>query len=357
MGETAHGFGPDREEEPGLATLGGADTGSAQTYAQELGPGVRPFPGGSLATAALRNFVAVDPASVRLLDEIGHVATAATTILLRGETGTGKNSVAALMHYLGPRPEEPLLGLKCSSLPREIIETELFGYEHGAVGGADGAKWGRLELAGAGTLVLDEIAALPMPVQARLLRAIEEKRCERPGGASTVRVRARIVALTSVDLAHAVARRTFREDLYYRLNVVPLQVPPLRDRRADIAPLAEFFLARAAVLYRRRHLRFQPAALQALKNYGYPGNVEELRILVERAAVCARGVEITVDDLPAHVQGVGPGYDVRMSLEDIERRHISAVLEHTRGKKTVAAGILGISRKTLLEKRKRYRLP
>ncbi len=313
--------------------------------------------GSAAAQVVLASFVAVDPVSVALLAQVQRIAASASTVLLRGESGTGKDLLASLIHYLGPRPEEPLVKIDCASLPHELVESELFGYERGAFTGAHQMKRGRLELAGEGTLVLDEIAALTMPMQAKLLRVIEERRFERLGGTRTIAVHARIVALTNVDLEHAVARRTFREDLYYRLNVIPIQVPPLRDHPADIRPLAERFLARLVEVHRKPQMTLDPAALAALERYSFPGNVRELRNLVERVVVCGAGPVISRRDLPAFLaEPAPPPAPGKMSLEALERAHIADVLDYTRGKKTMAARILGISRKTLLEKRKRYGL-
>ena len=275
-------------------------------------------------------------------------------MLVRGESGTGKSLLASVLHYLGPHADAPLVKIDCASLPRQLLEPELFGIE--AKGGPGGArpKVGRLEMAGPGTIVIGEVAALTMPMQAKLLRVIDEKRFERVGGLRSIQVSARIVALTSVDLEHAVVRRTFREDLYYRLNVIPVVVPALRDRPGDIGPMAEFFLARLGEVHRKPRLGFAPAAMAALEHYTYPGNVRELRNIVERAIVRAAPPEVLPQDLPGHVRHAAPA--LKPSLEDVEHAYIAEVLEFTQGKKTLAAQILGISRKTLLEKRKRYGL-
>ncbi len=307
------------------------------------------------AGAILQSWIAADPASLDLLREIRGIALSSSTVLMRGESGTGKDLLASVLHYLGPHPEAPLFRINCAELPRALREAELFGYENGVFPGVP-AKIGCLELAGRGTIVLDEVAALSMPVQAKLLRVIDEKRCERIGGVHPVSIEARIVALSSIDLEHALARRTFREDLYYRLNVVPIAVPALRDRPADIRPLAEYFLSRLAELHRKPRLAFAPAALAALETYSYPGNVRELRTLVERAVISATPPEILLQDLPPHVRNAALVPGVAMSLELVERAHIAQVLQLTGGKKTMAAHVLGISRKTLLEKRKRYGL-
>ncbi len=305
-------------------------------------------------SAILQSWVAADPASLRLAHDIRGIAASASTVLVRGETGTGKNLLACVLHYLGPHAEGPLIKVDCGGLPRELLESELFGAE---TGGGARAKIGCLELAARGTIVLNEVAALSMPMQAKLLRVIDEKRFERSGGVRSVESSAGIIALTAVDLEHAVSRRTFREDLYYRLNVIPVVLLPLRERRGDIRPLAEYFLARLVEMHRKPHLSFAPAALTALENYSYPGNVRELRSIVEGAVVTATAPEILLQDLPAHVRTAVPHLvERKFSLEEMERAHIAEVLDFTGGKKTRAAQILGISRKTLLEKRKRYGL-
>jgi two-component system response regulator AtoC len=310
------------------------------------------------AQTILSMWVAADPASLKLLEQVRRIAASASTVLLRGESGVGKDLLAQLLHYLGPNPDEPLVKIDCASLPVELLESELFGYERGAFTGATQAKHGRLETAGAGTLVLDEVASLSMPMQAKLLRVLEEKRFERLGGTRTLTVNARVVALTNVDLERAVSRRSFREDLYFRLNVVPIIVPPLRERPGDIRPLAERFLRQMAEVHRRPQMTLAPAALAALQAYTYPGNVRELRNLIERAVVNGAAPELLLQDLPSQLRECAPGAQQKqkISLEELERAYIAEVLDYTRGKKTMAANILGISRKTLLEKRKRYGL-
>jgi len=299
----------------------------------------------------LSSWIAADPLSLELLEKAQRVAASTSTVLVRGESGVGKELLASLIHYLGPGRDEPLVKIDCASLPRELMESELFGYERGAFTGATQTKRGRLELAGAGTLVLDEIAALTPAMQAKLLRVLEEKRFERLGGNRPNALAARIIALTNADLEQAVAEGAFRQDLFYRLNVIPLAVPPLRNRRGDIAPLIGHFLPRLAELHRRSTPQVSPAALALLEAYDYPGNVRELRNLLERVLVQAQGPEIHPADLP-QLRANRP----KMTLEELERAYIAEVLDATRGKKGKAAEILGISRKTLLEKRKRYGL-
>ena len=303
------------------------------------------------AQQILSSWIAADPLSLELLEKAQRVAASASTVLIRGESGVGKELLASLIHYLAAGRDEPLVKIDCASLPRELMESELFGYERGAFTGATQAKRGRLELAGAGTLVLDEIAALTSAMQAKLLRVLEERRFERLGGNRPVTLAARIIALTNSDLEQAVAAGAFRQDLFYRLNVIPLLVPPLRQRRGDIRPLIGHFIPRLAELHRRSAPQVSPAALALLEAYDYPGNVRELRNLLERALVQSQSPEIGPADLP-QLRSSSP----TMTLEERERAYIAEVLDATRGKKGRAAEILGISRKTLLEKRKRYGL-
>jgi len=303
--------------------------------------------------AIARSWVAADPASLRLIQEARSIARTASAVLIHGEHGTGKDLLAWILHALGPRGNRPLVRIDCASLPAEVIESELFGYEHGVVP----INPGRLELASGGTLVLDEVAALSVPAQARLLRLIEDRRLESGGNGHGIGIDTRIIALTTSNLDQAVARRSFREDLYYRLNVIPMSIPPLRERLSDILPLTSAFLSRFAEMHRRPRLQLNPMALAALESYSFPGNVRELHNLLEHAAESATGAEIRLADLPPQVRdGFSGAARNKMSLDDLERAYISEVLAHTRGKKTMAAKILGISRKTLLEKRKRYGL-
>jgi len=309
---------------------------------------------GTGETPALAAFVAVDPISQSLLQQVRRIATSDSTVLLQGESGTGKDLLASLIHYLGPHPEEPLVKIDCAGIPFELLESELFGFERGAFTGARESKRGRMELAGQGTLVLDEIAALGLSMQSKLLRVLEERVFYRLGGSRPLRVNARIIAITNLPLQDAVTRGAFREDLYFRLNVLPLTVPPLRQRRADVRPLALHLLAKLAQAH-RRSAELAADALQALEQYDFPGNVRELRNVLERALVNAPGPSIRAEDLPVHVR-TSSAVARKPTLEELEKNYIAEVLDYTRGRKSKAAEILGISRKTLLEKRRRYGL-
>jgi DNA-binding NtrC family response regulator len=310
-------------------------------------------------TSAKIQWIAVDPGSHRVLELAEKVADAATTVLITGESGTGKDQLARWIHERGARHDAPLLKIDCASLPSELIESELFGHERGAFTGAVARKLGRLEMAQAGTIVLDEVAALAPGMQAKLLRVLEERKFERLGGNETLDMDARLMALTNTDLSKAVAAGRFREDLFFRLNVLAIVVPPLRDRKADIPALAEHFLARLGPVHGHADIAFDAATLKILEAYGWPGNVRELKNAVEHALVFAKKSQLGPEDFPEIVSAgkTGRGGAGRLrSLEDIEREAIKETLEVTHYKIGKAAEILGISRKTLLEKRKRYGL-
>ncbi|MEW5977147.1 MAG: sigma-54 dependent transcriptional regulator [Acidobacteriota bacterium] len=303
------------------------------------------------------HWIAVDPASRGILQTCLKVKDTSATLLIQGESGTGKDLLAGILHHSSSRRDEPFLKIDASSLPAELMESELFGYEKGAFTGAYRRKEGKLEFAGQGTLVLDGLAELPLDTQAKLLRVIEEKSFERLGGRETVQLKARIVALAAEDLKEAVRVRRFREDLYFRLSVVPLVIPPLRDRRADIQPLVEHFIQSKRTAA-GQPLKLSEDALRRLMAYHYPGNVRELKNLIDRAAALAETDFLEARHFPAALLSGDPSelFAGNPSLEEIERRYIALILESTHGRKGKAAAILGISRKTLLEKRKRYGL-
>jgi len=302
-------------------------------------------------------WIATAESSLHVLDIAGKVADSATTILITGESGTGKDQLARWIHEQGQRRAAPFLKIDCASLPAELVESELFGHERGAFTGAVDRKPGRLEMAQSGTIVLDEVAALAPGIQAKLLRVLEERRFERLGGTETVRMDARLMALTNTDLDKAVKSGRFREDLLFRLNVVAIAVPPLRERRADIPQLASHFLARLGPVHGKVDAALDPAALRLLESYAWPGNVRELKNAVERALVFAKQPLLGVDDFPEILRTTleTRGHEGPLrSLEDLERDAIKATLEATHYKIGRAAQILGISRKTLLEKRKKF---
>jgi DNA-binding NtrC family response regulator len=304
------------------------------------------------------SWIAHDPASLGVLELARKVADTSTTVLITGESGTGKDHLARLVHELSPRRDAPFLKIDCASLPQELVESELFGHERGAFTGAVERKMGRLELAGDGTIVLDEVAALTPGTQSKLLRVLEERRFERLGGTETLRIDARLIALTNTDLAQAVSTGRFREDLYFRLNVLTIIVPPLRERPQDILPLAGHLLRRLAPVHGQSGAALSAEAQRLLLAYPWPGNVRELKNAIERALVFSNNATLGPQDFPEHLRAADSGgVAARLrSLEEMEREVIRATLEATRYKITKTAEILGISRKTLLDKRKKYGL-
>jgi DNA-binding NtrC family response regulator len=304
-------------------------------------------------------FIAVDAASQRLLGLAEKVAPAPTTLLITGESGSGKDHFARLIHELSPRRDAPFLKIDCTSLPPNLMESELFGHERGAFTGAVERKLGRLELGGKGTIVLDEIAAFSPEAQGKLLRVLQERTFERLGGTDSLKIEARLIALTSTDLRAAVTAGLFREDLFFRLSVLPIVVPSLRERPADILPAAEHFLSSLAPLHRKPAVQISEAVARLLPAYPWPGNFRELRNAVERALVFANSERLQPDDFPENIRAAAGNAAFLAglrSLEDLEREAISRTLEATRYHITQSAEILGISRKTLLEKRKKYGL-
>jgi DNA-binding NtrC family response regulator len=278
-----------------------------------------------------------------------------TTVLIEGESGTGKDALAQWLHFNSSRREGPYIKIDFSSLPEDLVESELFGYERGAFTGAVSSKVGKLDLAQSGTVVLDEISSVDLSVQAKLLNVVEAKQFYRLGGTKSIDLDARIVALSSVPLAKAVERQIFRQDLFFRLNLITIRVPPIRERRDEIFPIAEFLLTQIGRKY-KTNPKLDPSCRAIFEQYDFPGNIRELRNALERATLMSSSGEITPEALPSSWLTSRLTHTKMPSLEEIERNYISEVLRQTHGKKVKAAKILGISRKTLLEKRKKYGL-
>lgn len=288
--------------------------------------------------------------AVRLAER---VAETDANVLITGESGVGKDALAFYIHTKSSRAAHSFVKIDCATLPSTLLEAELFGYERGAFTGAGEEKPGRLEAAHRGSLVLDEIAHLSLESQAKLLRVIETREFERLGGRRTIKVDARLVALTNVDLADAVKRQIFREDLYYRLNVVHVVVPSLRERSEDLPALAQSFVGTYAAKHGRPAKDLSPTALGLLGQYDFPGNVRELANTIERAVIVSTGKQIKVDDLPQSIRvavSVRQKRDQPPALAEVEAEYVKQVLEGAKGNKTEAARILGISRKNLYEK-------
>jgi two-component system, NtrC family, response regulator AlgB len=283
-------------------------------------------------------------------------ASSDATILLTGESGTGKNVLARQIHEWSSRRDRPFVVVNCTTLSEHLLESELFGHMQGSFTGAIKDKPGRLEAANGGTVFLDEIAELSPALQSKLLRFLQDQRFERVGGEQTINVDARIIAATNRNLTQEIAARRFRSDLYYRLNVISLRMPALRERPADILPLAEIFLAEAAARNRRIGLQFSEEAGKALAAYSWPGNIRELRNAVERAVVLSRGATLRKEDLPDILfQPASLNGDLHSTLEQIEQEHIRRVLALAPTLED-AAVTLGICIATLWRKRKRYHL-
>jgi two-component system response regulator AtoC len=334
--------------------------------------------GQDVARYALDRVIAKSPVTRSFLAQVQElIKNDRVTVLLQGETGTGKQYMGRVIHYNSPRAGRPCVEVDCPSIPRDLFESELFGHEKGSFTGATGRKCGLIEMAEGGTVFFDEIADLPLPLQAKLLRVLEERTIRRVGSAATIPIDVRVMAATNRNLKEAVARGEFREDLYFRLNVVTLTVPPLRERREDIIPLAEQFLNRSALALKKPVRTLGESAQVLLRGYHLPGNVRELSNLIERAVLFCAGTTLEAANFPIDVQAAGSmpvaaspdassaeadgsdSGDVHISfrvgaqsLADLEDRIIEAVLARSGGNKTLAAKQLGVTRWMLDRRRK-----
>jgi formate hydrogenlyase transcriptional activator len=299
----------------------------------------------------LGTMVGGSPAFEHVLSLVKAVAPTNTAVLLLGETGTGKELLARAVHDLGPRRNKPFIRVNCAALPAGLVESELFGHERGAFTGADQRRAGRFELADGGTLFLDEIGEMPLETQAKLLRVLQDGMVDRVGGTHSVAVDVRLVAATNADLAAAVKNGTFRADLFYRLHVFPIVIPPLRKRREDVPLLAEHFLGQARIKFKRPHLKLDVASLERLMQYEWPGNVRELHSFIERAAILAQSDVIEIDERLLPTTGrIDPAGESPANLHDLERTHIVRILEKTQWRiygPQGAARQLGLNPETL----------
>jgi Nif-specific regulatory protein len=286
----------------------------------------------------------------RVYNTIRKVAPSDITILIQGETGTGKELVARAIHSQSPRTNKPFIAVNCAAIPKELIESELFGHEKGAFTGATSARQGKFEIANGGSVLLDEIGDMSLDLQSKVLRTLEEKEIQRVGGSKNIKVDVRVIAATHKDLGKAVKEGEFREDLYYRLNVVLLKLPPLQERKEDIIQLAEYFMSGKAK-------KISPKAKQLLLAYGWPGNIRELKNCLERAVVLGDGEVIQPEDLPINVrQGRKVIPSPLESLDQMEEEHIIRILRSANWNKSIAAKILGITRQTLDNKIDKYKI-
>jgi two-component system, NtrC family, response regulator HydG len=293
----------------------------------------------------------------QVFDLIRRVADSPTNVLITGESGTGKELVAKAIHYNSERRDAPFVPVNCAAIPEALLESELFGHMKGAFTDAKGDKRGLFEEAQKGTLFLDEISELPLMLQAKILRAIQEREIRRVGATKSMPVDVRIIAATNLHLAEEVKAKRFREDLYYRLNVIEIHLPPLRERREDIPMLVEAFLKKCAEASHKNLRGMNETALALLMDYPWPGNVRELENVIERAVTLARGEKIVPDDLPPAIQGsrgdrtvIDEAAERILPLADVEKEYILRILEKTGGNKYQAAQTLGIDRKTLYRK-------
>ena len=344
------------------------------TLSTPRSPSGPPRSGGLPLGSLYHDIVGASPAMQRILKLVARVAPTDSTVLLLGETGTGKELIARSLHVQSGRARGPFVPVNVSAIPESLVESELFGTRRGAFTGASSDRAGLVEQADGGTLFLDEIGEMPLGTQAKMLRFLESHEVRRLGDSVTRLVNARLVAATHRDLRAQVEAGRFREDLYYRLNVVRIELPPLRDRRGDIGLLASYFLARIAERQGRAGLVFSPEAMDLLERYDYPGNVRQLENAIEHAVTLVEGSTIRPRDLPAELRTprMLEGHEASAaaaaasrpaedrdtwSLADVEREHIRRVLEIHRGNATSAARQLGISRTTLWRKLRAYGIP
>jgi DNA-binding NtrC family response regulator len=309
----------------------------------------------------LGGLVGRSPQILKVYDIIETVSQTDATVLIRGESGTGKELVANAIHFLSQRKDGPFIKVNCAALPESLLETELFGHEKGAFTGAIKLRKGRFELANGGTLFLDEIGDLPLSFQVKLLRVLQERRFERVGGDQTIFADVRLICATLKNLRDEIRKGAFREDLYYRLNVVPITLPPLRERNEDLLMLADYFVKKISKKMGKKVKGISEDAKKLLMKYSFPGNIRELENIIERAIALLRGDVITVEDFPEEVrERMSPQVAVCEKIMELkqlgeavstfEKEYIQNVLKATKGKKGQAAEILGISRKNLWEK-------
>ncbi|GAB6061899.1 sigma-54-dependent transcriptional regulator [Deferrisoma palaeochoriense] len=313
------------------------------------------------ARATDTEFVGQSPRVRQLLATVRTVAPKDANVLIQGESGTGKELVAEMLHRLSPRAGGPLVRVNCGAIPASLLEAELFGHERGAFTGADRRRKGMLEQAHGGTLFLDEVGEIPPAMQVKLLRALQERRIRRVGGEAEIEVDFRLVTATNRDVAELVRQGEMREDFFFRIAVIPLEVPPLRDRPGDVPLLAQHFIERLSRAHGTEPVRLSPEALELLERYPWPGNVRELENVIERLQVLTPGDTITPRHLPPEIRRTRPArgmvYEVvstrltlREAVQRFERRFIERVLAEEGGNRTAAAARLGISRKNLWEK-------
>jgi len=308
------------------------------------------------------NIIGKSRAMQEVFGLIEHVAGSRSTVMIYGKSGTGKELVAKAIHYNSQRVAKPFVAVNCAAIPSELLESELFGHEKGAFTGAIATKVGKFELATGGSLFLDEVGSMRLDLQAKILRALQEREIERVGGTRTIKIDVRVIAATNRDLKKAVEESAFREDLYYRLNVVPITLPPLRQRRDDIPLLVEHFIGKYNREFNRKVKGFSAGATAALYQYDWPGNVRELENVIERAVALAQGENISLRELPLDISILDHdmiedlqkhGWSLREARHQFEKQYVLNILEKVRWNQTEAARVLGLHRNTLLWKLQR----
>ena len=300
-----------------------------------------------------REVVAESPAMQKILQDVEHIAKSHANVFINGETGTGKEVIAHLVHYSSPRADQPFIKVNCAAIPEALVESEFFGHERGAFTGATNKRLGRFELAHGGSLLLDEITEIPAALQAKLLRVTQEQEFERVGGSKPIKVDVRLISTSNRDMREALAAKVLREDLYYRLNVVPIYLPPLRERQEDILPLAEYFIGRTCQENHLEKKMLSPDAKKKLLYYRWPGNVRELANVIERAIVMDRGK--LIQDIHLYLDGPAGSLMAGKTLQELEKQLIVETLQIHQNR-TKVAETLGISVKTLRTKLQEHNL-
>lgn len=309
-----------------------------------------------------RKVIGESPAMKQILAEVAQVAKSNASVFITGESGTGKEVIAHTIHYSSPRANRPFIKVNCAAMPETLIESEFFGHEKGAFTGANAKRIGRFELAHSGTLLLDEITEIPLALQAKLLRAVQEREFERVGGVKPVSVDVRLISTSNRNVKEAVENKTLRADLYYRLNVIPIHLPPLRDRREDILPLAEYFLERNCLDNNQPKKQLSPEAKQQLLSYPWPGNIRELANIIERAVVLDTSPVIAAEHLhldhapSTAAPTLSSELPIGITLDELEKRLILQTLQQNPNNRAKVAELLGISPRTLRNKLHEYEL-